>query len=93
VTYVLATAGHGTSIVAKPGCADCSFRIGHANHTDPDPVRFSAESQQKQGSWWPEWAAWLSNYSGPADIWQAMGAPQSGYPASDPAPGTYVLQQ
>jgi polyhydroxyalkanoate synthase len=93
VTYVLATAGHGTSIVAKPGCADCSFRIGHANHTDPDPVRFSAESQQKQGSWWPEWAAWLSNYSGPADIWQAMGAPQSGYAVGDAAPGTYVLQQ
>ncbi len=92
-TFVLASGGHGTSIVAAPGCADCSFRIGHNNHADLDPVRFLAESQQKQGSWWLEWAAWLSNHSGPADIWQAMGAPQSGYPAGDSAPGAYVLQQ
>jgi polyhydroxyalkanoate synthase len=93
VTYVLASGGHGTSIAAAPGCTDCSFRIGHANQADPGALRFSAESQQKQGSWWPEWKAWLSNYSGPADIWQATGAPQSGYPASDSTPGAYVLQQ
>jgi polyhydroxyalkanoate synthase len=93
VTFVLASGGHGTSIVGAPGCADCSFRIGHVNQADPGPVRFLAESQQKQGSWWPEWTAWLSNYSGAADIWQAMGAPQSGYPAGDSAPGAYVLQQ
>jgi len=93
VTFVLTSGGHGTSIVAAPDCADCGFRIGHVNQADPSPLRFSAESQQKQGSWWPEWTAWLSNYSGPADIWQAMGAPQSGYPAGDPAPGIYALQQ
>jgi polyhydroxyalkanoate synthase subunit PhaC len=91
VTYVRSGAGHGTSIVEQPGCADCGYRIGHINHAEPDPERFLAGSQQRQGSWWPEWAAWLANYSGPADIWQAMGAPQSGYPARDAAPGTYVL--
>jgi polyhydroxyalkanoate synthase len=93
VTYVLASGVHGTGIVADPGCTDCSFRIGHANQADPGSERFLAEAQSKQGSWWPEWTTWLSNYSGPADIWQAMGAPQSGYPAGDAAPGTYVLQQ
>jgi polyhydroxyalkanoate synthase subunit PhaC len=91
VTYVRSGGGHGTSIVEQPGCADCGYRIGHINHAEPDPERFLAGSQQRQGSWWPEWAAWLANYSGPADIWQAMGAPQSGYPAGDAAPGTYVL--
>jgi polyhydroxyalkanoate synthase len=90
VTYVLASGGHGTSIVQEPDCAVCNFRVGHANL---DPAQFLAGSQQKQGSWWPEWTAWLANYSGPADIWQAMGAPQSGYPASEAAPGTYVLQR
>jgi polyhydroxyalkanoate synthase len=93
VTYVLTSGGHSSGIVAEPDCADCGFRTGHANQADPSSVRFLVESQQKQGSWWPEWAAWLSNYSGPADIWQAMGAPQSGHPAGDAAPGTYVLQQ
>jgi polyhydroxyalkanoate synthase len=93
VTYVLTSGGHGTGIVQEDGCTDCGFRIGHANQADPSPARFSIESKQRQGSWWPEWAAWLSNYSGPADIWQAMGAPQSGYPVSEPAPGSYVLQQ
>jgi polyhydroxyalkanoate synthase subunit PhaC len=92
VTCVLTNGGHASAVVPTPGDTD-AFRLGPANSTDSNPERFLAEAQQKEGSWWPEWTAWLSGYSGPVNILQAMGAPQSGYPVIDTAPGTYVLQR
>ncbi len=88
VTYVLASGEHDAAILSEPGRAGI-FRIGAVSHPD-DPERFLASSQPKQGSWWLEWTYWLSGYSGPANILQAMGAPQSGYPVLEPSPGSYM---
>jgi polyhydroxyalkanoate synthase len=90
VTYLLTSGGHTSTVLSKPDYPD-GYRIGPANPSDVGPERFLAEAQQKTGPWWPDWVAWLSSYSGPVNILQAMGAPQSGYPVLDAAPGTYVL--
>ncbi len=95
VTYLLTSGGHNVGIVSEPGHAGRRFRV-HTKKTNQhylDPERFLVEAQRKDGSWWPEWIAWLNERSGPATILQAMGAPQAGYPALCDAPGSYVLQQ
>ena len=56
-----------------------------------DPDTFLAHAPRKDGSWWPEWVAWLDARSGapvppPAGLPAALGAPLAD------APGTYVLE-
>ena len=95
VTYLLTTGGHNAGIVSEPGHLGRSFRIATkrsgAHYLDPE--RYYAEASRKDGSWWPEWAAWLSDRSGAMTAVPAMGAPQAGYPPGGDAPGAYVLQQ
>ena len=57
-----------------------------------DPDTFLEVAPRKEGSWWPEWVAWLNAHSGAAVAPPAMGAPAKGYPPLGDAPGTYVLQ-
>jgi polyhydroxyalkanoate synthase len=92
ITYVLATGGHNAGIVSEPGHPGHAFRVSTrpaGQHSDPD--LFLQRARQKQGSWWPEWVAWLDARSGaklmppPAEV--------NAYPALGDAPGTYVFQQ
>jgi polyhydroxyalkanoate synthase subunit PhaC len=50
-----------------------------------------SEAPRQDGSWWPEWTAWLGEHSGTPAQLPAMGAPNAGYPVLDDAPGTFVL--
>jgi polyhydroxyalkanoate synthase subunit PhaC len=95
VTYLLASGGHNVGIVSEPGQLGRSFRVHtkEARQHHLDSERFLREAQRKDGSWWPEWSAWLKSKSGiPAPVPQ-MGAPRAGYPTLGDAPGTYVFQQ
>ena len=47
----------------------------------------------KEGSWWPEWAAWLDAHSGAPVAPPAMGNPAKGYRPLGDAPGGYVRQE
>jgi len=58
-----------------------------------DPETWAAETPLRQGSWWPEWAAWLAARSGAPVAPPAMGAPAAGYPPLADAPGNYVLME
>ena len=94
VTYVLTSGGHNAGIVSEPGHPGRSFRanIKAANHTYLDPERFLSEAQRKDGSWWPQWVAWLGDRSGVPGV-PLTGAAQAAYPPLGEAPGTYVFQQ
>ena len=89
VTYLLTSGGHNAGIVSEPGHHGRSFRIAtkHPNDHYLDPDKFLAEAPRKEGSWWPEWVAWLNERSGPPTTPPAMGAPLGD------APGTYVLEE
>jgi len=89
VTYLLASGGHNAGIVSEPGHNNRSYQVMTRKTKDryTDPETFLAQAPQKEGSWWPEWAAWLGARSGAAVAPPAMGA------ALCDAPGTYVLQQ
>ena len=61
VTYVLTAGGHNAGIVSEPGHPRRSFRV-RTKQTDQhyvSPERYLSEAAHKEGSWWPEWTAWL----------------------------------
>jgi polyhydroxyalkanoate synthase len=58
-----------------------------------DPETFIAEAPRKDGSWWPEWVAWLNARSSAPVAPAAVGSVPSGYVPLGDAPGTYVLQE
>lgn len=92
VTFALASGGHNGGIVAAPGRGHQSFQLltrksaGH--YLDPDT--WAAAAPRKDGSWWPEWVAWLTARSGSPVSPPAIGA--AGYAPLCDAPGTYVLE-
>ena len=57
-----------------------------------DPEEWELLAPHKDGSWWPEWVAWLDTRSGAPIPPSGLGAPQAGYEPLCDAPGTYVLQ-
>jgi len=95
VTYLLTSGGHNAGIVSEPGHPGRSFRVRtkQPNQHYLDPQRYLTEARRKDGSWWPEWIAWLGERSGPPTGSPPMGAAQAGYPMLAEAPGTYVLMQ
>jgi polyhydroxyalkanoate synthase len=95
VTYLLATGGHNAGIVSEPGRDGRSFQVLTKTADDRyvDPDAWSAQAPRKQGSWWPEWAAWLAVRSGDPVAPPGVGAAAAGYPPLGDAPGSYVLQE
>jgi len=93
VTYALTSGGHNAGIVSEPGHAGRSFRINmkpaDAHYLDPE--RFLTEARRCDGSWWPQWVAWLGERSGAAASVPPMGIP--GLQPLGDAPGAYVFQQ
>ena len=90
VTFVLTSGGHNAGIVSEPGHPGRHYytalrRTGEC-YTDPD--RWVEQAEERGGSWWAEWAAWLERDSpGTRVPARAVGA------ALDPAPGRYVLER
>ncbi|MDI3470947.1 MAG: Polyhydroxyalkanoic acid synthase [Pseudolabrys sp.] len=94
VSYVLTNGGHNAGIVSEPGHSGRSFQVTTRESAGSyvDPETFVATAPKKEGSWWPEWVAWLSQESGAPVLPPAMGATGAGYAPLADAPGTYVLQ-
>ena len=90
VQFVLTSGGHNAGIVSEPGHKGRHYYTAlhqrGACYTDPD--RWVEIAQERDGSWWEEWLAWLERVS-----------PAEQIPAREPAPGlcaapgTYVLER
>jgi polyhydroxyalkanoate synthase len=95
VTFVLTSGGHNAGIVSEPGHPHRSYRIATRPAGGPymEAEEWEAHTPVKQGSWWPEWQAWLAARSSPGAKPPPMGAPDQGLPPLGDAPGTYVLQR
>jgi len=94
VTFLLTSGGHNAGIVSEPGHPHRSYQVATkragAHYKDPDS--WQAEVPVKEGSWWPEWQAWLAAYDPERVSAPAMGAPAKGFAPRCDAPGTYVYQ-
>jgi polyhydroxyalkanoate synthase len=92
VTFVLTTGGHNAGIVSEPGRTNRSYRASTKAAGTPyvDPETWQATAPSKEGSWWPEWQAWLAAKStGKVSPPSLAAQPPM---ASLDAPGNYVLQ-
>ena len=92
VTFLLASGGHNTGIVAPPGTERAHYRIATKTEADRyvDPETWMALNPPRPGSWWPEWTQWLARHSSGSTSPPPMGAPGKGLPLLDAAPGRYV---
>jgi polyhydroxyalkanoate synthase len=86
--FILSTAGHIASLVNPPTNAKASYLV--ADKTPEGATEWQALASRQDGSWWPDFDAWLGERAGemkPAPL--EVGA--ATHPAMEPAPGTYVF--
>ncbi|MEO7038423.1 MAG: class I poly(R)-hydroxyalkanoic acid synthase [Candidatus Elarobacter sp.] len=92
-TFRLGASGHIAGIISQPGkkkAAWWGLPLGSPNPPAPDAWFTSAAKHD--GSWWPDWTAWLAARSGE----KAAAVPSLGSDRHQPladAPGTYVLER
>jgi polyhydroxyalkanoate synthase len=93
VTFVLTAGGHNAGIVSEPGHPRRWYRVAtqasDERYIDPDAWLQCAE--RRDGSWWPEWTAWLASHSG-KPVEPPIGTAAAGSAPLPDAPGSYVLQ-
>lgn len=87
--------GHNVGIVSEPDGQGRSFRVMAKKASDHyvDRATWLIQASQKQGSWWPEWAAWLDTRSGEPIAPPSIGAVDEGPAPLGDAPGNYVFQE
>jgi polyhydroxyalkanoate synthase len=95
LTFVLTNGGHNAGVVSEPGHGGRHFHVATrqagARYVDSDT--WLAAAAPMDGSWWPEWAAWLGRCCHGARVAPpSMGAPSHGIVPIVPAPGVYVHQ-
>jgi polyhydroxyalkanoate synthase subunit PhaC len=96
VTYLLTSGGHNAGVVSQPGHIGHTFQVlmtKKADNAHVDPGSYLAMAPRKDGSWWPEWVAWLDKHSSAAGAPPQMGAATTEYAPLCDAPGTYVFQE
>lgn len=96
IAFVLTSGGHNAGIVSEPGQPNRHYRMrtrpaGGDSSVSPDEWFESAPVHQ--GSWWPEWTAWLDARSGAPVKPPRIGLPSKNRPVLDDAPGNYVLEK
>ena len=88
--FILSTSGHIASLVNPPGNPKSTFQA--ADSTPPDPKQWLEGAETVQGSWWPDYAAWLAERSG-----EEKAAPEAlgnaRHRVLEDAPGSYVLDK
>ncbi len=94
-TFVLTSGGHNAGVVSEPGHPRRHFCKLERKRGDlyVPPDEWQCHAVCHDGSWWPEWAAWLAEHSGQPINPPQTGAPKSGYPVLEPAPGQYIFQR
>ncbi|NVK41001.1 MAG: alpha/beta hydrolase [Oceanospirillaceae bacterium] len=82
VTFLLTSGGHNAGIVSEPGHPHRTYQVATLNSMDKfvSPEEWCARTPSREGSWWPEWNAWLTQHSDGKSKPPATGAPRKGYP-------------
>jgi len=92
VTYLLTSGGHNAGIVAPPGQQGHSYQVktkpADAPYVGPD--EWLKTAPRTEGSWWLEWAKWLTARSGAPSEPPRMGARSADSATLPDAPGDYV---
>lgn len=84
--FTLAKSGHVAGVVNPPAKNRYGFWTGDT--TPAAAEAWLAGAEERQGSWWPHWQAWLAAHSGAKVTARQPGA--GGLDALEDAPGSYV---
>ena len=85
--FVLSNSGHIQSILNPPGNPKANYVENPRLSSDPRAWYYDAN--HVEGSWWPQWLAWIQQRSGvQRETLTALG--NQNYPPMEAAPGTYV---
>ena len=87
VRFVLAGSGHIAGVVNPPYKQKYQHWTGGPPRGD-DLEGWLNRAQEHEGSWWPDWLAWLKGLD--ADYVEARAPGNDKYPPSEDAPGSYV---
>ncbi len=89
--FVLAASGHIAGVINPPaGNKYCYWVNDRKPPKDPDA--WLEKSVEKEGSWWPDWDAWMRKLSG-KDMVAAREEGCGVYKPIEPAPGSYVKER
>ena len=87
--FILSNSGHIQAILNPPGNPKARYFVNSRYPADPE--QWLAGAQQRSGSWWEDYQAWLGERAGEQKpALQELGNDQ--YPPGRPAPGTYVFE-
>jgi len=92
VKFTLAASGHIAGVVNPPAANKYGHWVGKeksGKDYPADPEQWLAKSENRPGSWWPEWRQWLKQFDdGEVD---ARKPGDGKLKVIEDAPGTYVL--
>ncbi len=88
--FVLGASGHIAGVINPPAKGKRSHWLGESLPENAED--WFAQASERPGSWWPDWAQWLSEFAG-----ERRAAPKTPgnarYRAIEPAPGRYVKEK
>ena len=88
--FVLANSGHIQTLINPPGNPKAQFRVRPAR--DQSAAQWLEKGVQHEGSWWPDWLAWIKKRSGALVASPAALGSLDYRPLCD-APGLYVMEK
>ena len=90
--FVLGESGHIAGVVNPAAKNRRSYWVNEQVSPPADPEAWLAGTEQRPGSWWTDWNAWLAQYSGrEVNARKRLGSTR--YKVIEPAPGRYVKQR
>jgi polyhydroxyalkanoate synthase len=90
VRFVLASSGHIAGIINPPG-GKGSYWVNPSAEPAATAAQWRETATRHDGSWWSDWAAWLTERAGPRGNPPKMGS--RAHPTLEDAPGLYVLEK
>ena len=88
VRFCLAGSGHIAGIINPPTPDKPKYGYWLYNRKMKDPNAWLEKATRHDGSWWPEWKAWLKKYAGSQVDAREPGCGKT--EPIEPAPGSYV---
>ncbi|MCP3891849.1 MAG: class I poly(R)-hydroxyalkanoic acid synthase [Desulfobulbaceae bacterium] len=88
--FILGNSGHIAGIVSPP-TNERAYYYSNSAEGQKDANKWKTGAKRNAGTWWNDWANWLSNRSG--DLSQTPNIGNEKYSPICDAPGTYVLEK
>jgi len=91
IRFVLASSGHIAGVINPPGGKGNYWTRESKDADASSPEQWLQSAAKHEGSWWPDWSAWLTARSGEKGKPPSVGSKK--HPPLEDAPGTYVLEK